>query len=395
MAAYEEAKERAAEVRRNKLDVDWRICAGHFEDDAKPNLVTYPEGAACIIPDERRWDVAAMQVELRAMIERSIRFDDGTQFSRYAQSMRDDKTWKLDEALPMRPKLRMGEKRLNDVLDSRMEAAQLPERTRVWFRTLYGTMLGHARNLADRGRGLAGRTEWLFGEITKEAPTGKVKTLFTPVSIHFRCEKKVDCARLIYPNPAHQERRTEAEEWRGAQVVHKLPDSLGGFRVPVSVENFEVTKGNDSFGTFEHEQDHAVNNYFISRNTLLGDAPNRETGLESCARAALACPVKEELLAWSLRPKTDFKGLFLGKGASYTPVKNAARRLRERKVQQEEVDAFIAAADAHLQKLVPGAVRTLDKLMASYSHPAVREILRTLPVHKWSAMQSTLTRNDD
>lgn len=366
------------------------MAAEHFLSGIRTNpIVRYSVGSTCEVPADALLHVANMQLELRHRIESSMRYADGTTYSRYCERMRRKDHWKFQSDLPRAPQMFITKQRIAQHVDSEVDNLELPYQTCSWFRAQYQAIMEQAEKLSELGRMFADKHEALYGELTGSAPTGRVRALFTPRSIHIRCETKDDCAKLMYPDertPSLLERRNEIRTSRGSQLLYKLPAKIGNGSVSITAENFEVTGGTQAFDTFDHEQEHALNAFAKHPSTSLGRAPRSEGGLEFCARMGVEDTVKEELIAWSLRPNTHLPGLFLGTQAPYHPVKQSVRRLREAQVKESLLDPFALEAGQHLATLVPHAADAVDSLMRKYPRDLVREILRLKPVHEWAAV---------
>ncbi len=371
-------------------DHDWRSAAERFLSGVRANpIVRYTVGSTCEVATNSLLGVAGMQVRLRHKIESAMRYADGTTYHRYCARMRGKGDWKFHADLPTAPQMYLSKQALVRQIDVETDALELPYQTCSWFQAQYRAVLQQAERLSELGRAFASKNDALYGELTGNAPTGKVRALFTPRSIHFRCATKDDCAKLMYPDertPSLQERRDEIRTSRGSQRLYKLPATMGGDSVSITAENVEVTAGKDAFGTFDHEQEHALNAFAKHPSTSLGRAPRKESGLEFCARMGVADMVKEECIAWSLRPNVYLPGLFLGTGASYQPVKQSVRHLREANERKALLDIFTLEAGQHLATLVPAAANAVELLMHRYPRDLVREVLRLKPVHEWTAV---------
>lgn len=378
-------------------DRTWRErAATHFYYGISPNALTdFSPHETLDVPDGALLDVAKTQWTLRQMLHRAFQFTDGTTYEKYTRAMRKQRLWKADERLPRVWRFSPNVQEMESEVYSCVLRNNLSEPSCNWLLRQLHARIQNAATIAEHGMwDSKDHGAWLFGQMTGAAQKGPLRVLSTPESLHFRCENKEDCGRLIYPtNGTLQDAwRKQAESARGVYVSKVMPRTCSSTKTPISVENAAVTQGNESFDTLRHEQEHAINAFVGHPSTWIGAVDRSETGLAHCAFVSVGDTVKEELIAWSLRWRTDYAKLFLGEEAPYKPVKEAGRILTNAGVKSEELEQFTDEGYRLLTTFLRKPVTAMQALMAQYSHGVIREMLRLVPIQRWSSVEQHLRK---
>lgn len=361
--------------------------ATHFTHGIVPNQLTeFANHETLDVPDACILEVAKTQWRLRTMLRQAFQFSDGTSYHRYALAMRKQKEWRLDDDLPRAWRFVPDVQAMQFEIYDCVHRNKLSEPTCDWLLRQLDSRLGNAEEILEHGAwDNKQHAAWLFGSITGAEQEGHIRVFCTPESLHFRCEKKEDCGRIAYPTDGALQNtwRKQCERSRGIYVHKTLSKDADAMPTPVSIENVDVTRGMDAFGTLDHEQEHAVNAFLGHPSTWIGKPQWQESGLEYCARLAIGDTVKEELIAWSLRYRTNFGRLFLGTHAPYKPVTETRRVLEHAGVQQRELQEYTDEGYRQLTSLLHDSMHAMQCLMSQYPHGIVREMLRLVPIQHW------------
>ncbi len=377
-------------------DTKWRsLAAKHFHHGITPNeLSQFKQGETLgDVPDACWLDIAKTQWTLRSMLRQAFRFTDGTSYHQYSRAMRKQRVWRFDDAHPRMWRFSPDTRAMESEIYGCVQQQGLSESASEWLLAQLDARVENAEHIAEHGTWDSDQhAEWLFGEMTKADQKGRIRVFYTPESIHFRCEKKEDCGRLMYPTDGVLQNvwRQQTESARGVYATRTMPQTCGAIQLPISVENVQVTQGMDSFGTLNHEHEHAVNAYIGHPSTWIGAPIRNESGLEYCARLAIGDIVKEELIAWSLRWRTSYTDLFLGEQASYKPVTEAKRILANAGLQAAELEEFTDEGYRQLTFLLGTPTHALQSLLSQYSHSIIREMLRLIPIQRWGIVAKQL-----
>jgi hypothetical protein len=230
-------------------DTKWRnLAANHFYHGITPNQLSQFEQSETLddVPDACWLDIAKTQWKLRSMLRQAFQFTDGTSYHQYSRAMRRQPVWRFEDAHPHMWRFSPDTRAMESEIYGCVRQQGLSESACDWLLAQLDARVENAERIAEHGTWDSDQhTEWLFGEMTKAGQKGRIRVFYTPESIHFRCEKKEDCGRLMYPTDGVLQNawRQQTESARGVYATRTMPQACGAIPLPISVENVQVTQG--------------------------------------------------------------------------------------------------------------------------------------------------------